>query len=187
MAAKKKSTRKRAKSAKSTKKKTAAKTRRRIEAKAKAEMSAAGAATIIYIHGIGNKPPASVLKRQWDQALFEFDLGERSRLAYWVDRERYPVPLEDVDLGGDYADGSEEAPQGEFSPRTVRASWNPDGELARIDDDLAELLAVSNNDATEGAPRVQATRLRSLAARLLGETPLTNDAHVQRSRRRASR
>src|SRR5687767_7028801 len=30
----------------------------------------AGAATIVYIHGIGNKPLASVLKRQWDQALY---------------------------------------------------------------------------------------------------------------------
>src|SRR5215213_11549752 len=55
-----------------------------------------GAATIVYIHGIGNKPPASVLKGQWDQSLFEFDLGERTRMAYWVDRERYPVPLVEV-------------------------------------------------------------------------------------------
>ena len=44
------------------------------------------AQTVIYIHGIGNKPPQDVLKCQWDHALFGFDLGERSRLAYWVDR-----------------------------------------------------------------------------------------------------
>src|SRR4051812_49308830 len=62
-----------------------------------------GASSIIYVHGIGNKPPASVLKAQWDEALFEFDLGERSRMAYWVDRERYPAPLEAVSSGGDYA------------------------------------------------------------------------------------
>jgi hypothetical protein len=79
-----------------------------------------GATTIVYVHGIGNKPPASVLKAQWDQALFEFDLGERSRMTYWVDRERYPVPLNDVSLGGDYADGSENAPTGVFSARAVR-------------------------------------------------------------------
>ncbi|HOW63728.1 MAG TPA: S8 family peptidase [Candidatus Paceibacterota bacterium] len=51
------------------------------------------AKTIIYVHGIGNKPPADVLKCQWDTALFGFDLGERSRLAYWVNRLLYPEPL----------------------------------------------------------------------------------------------
>jgi subtilisin family serine protease len=51
-----------------------------------------GARTIIYVHGIANKPPADVLKCQWDHALFGFDLGDRSRLAYWVDRVRYPQP-----------------------------------------------------------------------------------------------
>ena len=40
-----------------------------------------GAATLLYIHGIGNKPAASVLKGQWDHALFQFDLGERSRFG----------------------------------------------------------------------------------------------------------
>jgi pimeloyl-ACP methyl ester carboxylesterase len=48
--------------------------------------------TIIYIHGIGNKPLASVLKCQWDTALFRAPMGDRTRLAYWVDRSRYPVP-----------------------------------------------------------------------------------------------
>src|SRR5215207_5533491 len=67
-----------------------------------------GAATLIYVHGIGNKPPASILKAQWDRALFEFDLGERSRMAYWVDRDRYPVPVNDVTTGGDFSDATEE-------------------------------------------------------------------------------
>ena len=40
--------------------------------------------TVIYIHGIGNKPPASILKCQWDTALFGSPLGDRSRMAYWV-------------------------------------------------------------------------------------------------------
>jgi subtilisin family serine protease len=52
------------------------------------------ARTIVYIHGIGNKPVPSVLKCQWDQALFGFDLGERSRLAYWVNRVFYPTPVD---------------------------------------------------------------------------------------------
>jgi hypothetical protein len=48
--------------------------------------------TVIYIHGIGNKPEASILKCQWDRALFGAEMGDRTRLAYWVDRERYPSP-----------------------------------------------------------------------------------------------
>lgn len=48
--------------------------------------------TVIYVHGIGNKPEASVLKCQWDRALFGAEMGDRTRLAYWVDRERYPSP-----------------------------------------------------------------------------------------------
>ena len=47
--------------------------------------------TIVYIHGIGNKPVASVLKCQWDSVLFGAPMGDRTRLAYWVDRDRYPV------------------------------------------------------------------------------------------------
>jgi len=50
------------------------------------------ARTVVYIHGIGNKPPADVLCCQWDRALVGTPLGERSRMAYWVDRGRYPVP-----------------------------------------------------------------------------------------------
>lgn len=49
--------------------------------------------TVIYVHGIGNKPVASVLRCQWDKALFGHDMGDRSRMAYWVDRDRYPQPL----------------------------------------------------------------------------------------------
>lgn len=50
------------------------------------------AGTVVYVHGIGNKPPADILCCQWDRALFGRPLAERSRLAYWVDRDRYPVP-----------------------------------------------------------------------------------------------
>ncbi|MGZ5441964.1 MAG: S8 family serine peptidase [Thermoanaerobaculia bacterium] len=53
----------------------------------------AAAPTVIYIHGIGNKPIASVLKCQWDMALFGVQMGERTRMAYWVNRERYPLPI----------------------------------------------------------------------------------------------
>lgn len=53
----------------------------------------ASAPTVIYIHGIGNKPRPSVLKCQWDTALFDVEMGERTRMAYWVNRERYPQPV----------------------------------------------------------------------------------------------
>ena len=131
-----------------------------------------GATTIIYVHGIGNKPPASVLKEQWDQALFEFDLGERSRLAYWVDRERYPVPIDDVVSGGDFADGSENAPRGEFSPRAVRATWDTRAELQQVDTDIGELVGTPDGGA---ATSTEARRLHGIAARMFGDNRLTDD------------
>jgi hypothetical protein len=52
------------------------------------------ARTIIYVHGIGNKPVESVLRCQWDHALFEFPLGERSRMAYWCQEDRHGPPID---------------------------------------------------------------------------------------------
>ena len=51
--------------------------------------------TVVYVHGINNKPVASVLKCQWDSALFGAAMGDRTRMAYWVNRTRYPVPSSD--------------------------------------------------------------------------------------------
>lgn len=48
--------------------------------------------TVVFVHGIGNKPEASILKCQWDTALFGGPMGDRTRMSYWVNRERYPVP-----------------------------------------------------------------------------------------------
>jgi subtilisin family serine protease len=48
--------------------------------------------TIVYVHGIGNKPAEDELKCAWDTALFGHEMGERTRMAYWVDRNRYPEP-----------------------------------------------------------------------------------------------
>lgn len=39
---------------------------------------------LVYVHGIGNKPPSDILKRQWDEALFGADAGSTSRMAYWA-------------------------------------------------------------------------------------------------------
>jgi subtilisin family serine protease len=87
--------------------------------------------TIIYIHGIGNKPSASVLKCQWDTALFSARLGDRSRMAYWVNRSRYPVPLDDTCEEGDKVNASAAA----LSVRTMEtAAPRPPGEL--LDDQV---------------------------------------------------
>lgn len=97
-------------------------------------VSATEARTIVYIHGIGNKPQASILKCQWDRALMGFDLGERSRLAYWVSREFYPEP------------SREECRDGDLSPKTDR---DRDGMhvKARLEQDnlgdLVDALAVN--------------------------------------------
>ncbi|MGQ0538361.1 MAG: S8 family serine peptidase [Gemmatimonadaceae bacterium] len=60
----------------------------------KGASAGSNAHTIIYIHGIGNKPTESVLRCQWDHALFEFPLGERSRMAYWCQEDRHGPPLD---------------------------------------------------------------------------------------------
>ena len=67
----------------------------------RAANGAKSANTIIYVHGIGNKPPAEVLKCQWDKALFGVEQGDRSRMAYWVNRELYPTPLDETCSSGD--------------------------------------------------------------------------------------
>ena len=69
------------------------------------------AQTIVYVHGIGNKPVESTLKCQWDHSLFGFDAGARTRLAYWVNREYYPLPTDATCGSGDTTD-IEEGPTG---------------------------------------------------------------------------
>src|SRR5262249_22638899 len=56
---------------------------------------------VVYVHGILNKPEPSVLKCQWDTALFGVDMGDRTRMAYWVNRAYYPTPLEETCTRGD--------------------------------------------------------------------------------------
>lgn len=79
-------------------------TLKKIEPRPNAPMAVGAqpnAHTIIYIHGIGNKPPASVLKCQWDNALFNVDMGDRTRLVYWVNREYYPLPSDETCIAED--------------------------------------------------------------------------------------
>ncbi len=84
--------------------------------------TAGRARTIIYVHGIGNKPPADILKCQWDEALFGFNLGERSRLAYWVNRITYPEP---TNATCKMADSTHDVPHGEAGVMAIRALADP--------------------------------------------------------------
>lgn len=70
---------------------TRRRTARRVQA-AKDGPDAAKAKTLIYIHGVGNKPEEAILRCQWDHALLGFGLGERSRLAYWCQADRHGPP-----------------------------------------------------------------------------------------------
>ena len=40
---------------------------------------------VVYIHGIGDHPPAADLKLEWDLALFGSDRGDATRMASWSD------------------------------------------------------------------------------------------------------
>lgn len=97
-----------------------------------------GACRIIYVHGIGNKPLASVLKCQWDNALFGFDLGERSRLAYWVSRIRYPNPEQGNCESGDLSVGDIPAEGASIKALNVdRKDWLEE-EIQNLTDDKHE-------------------------------------------------
>lgn len=71
---------------------------------AKSAQSAPGdARTIVYVHGVGNKPTEDVLRCQWDQALLGFGLGERSRMSYWCQGDRHGPPTTDTCKDSDAA------------------------------------------------------------------------------------
>ncbi|MEM7453395.1 MAG: S8 family peptidase [Planctomycetota bacterium] len=99
--------------------------------------------TIIYVHGIANKPIASVLKSQWDMALFGCELGERSRMVYWVNRNRYPTPYESASYRPDTCDNIDYTATSEQFPLTESFSTRSlDAERT-----LAERLGRNNPEA----------------------------------------
>lgn len=113
-----------------------------------------GIQTVIYVHGIGNKPPEPVLKCQWDRALFEVSLGDRSRMAYWVNREFYPSPLAATCAGADVVAVDDD----EMSTKSVRAIAGKEdiGPQAVIND---EIEAVSANKREQECLRRIAQRM----------------------------
>jgi hypothetical protein len=100
------------------------------------------ARTVVYVHGIGNKPTEAILKCQWDQALFGFDAGGRTRLAYWVNREYYPVPVEATCGSGDTTE-VEEGPTGRaLSVAAHLAQTSLEEEAAALTPDAREQQAL---------------------------------------------
>jgi subtilisin family serine protease len=118
--------------------------------------------TIVYVHGINNKPPASVLKCQWDTALFNTQLGDRSRMSYWVNRDYYPVPLSETCASGDVVNIDDD----EASTRAIMA-------LARGESGDEELALSREISALTTDPARQAW-LTKVAAKLLVGTAVSN-------------
>jgi subtilisin family serine protease len=112
----------------------------------------AAARTVIYCHGISNMPPERELRSQWDQALFGADQGERTRMAYWVDRERYPqaagVSIRSI--------GEENAllqPQGaSLLEASISHSDAPDESQAFVEALSEQLQQAAFTAAQQGAP-----------------------------------
>src|ERR671912_983621 len=122
---------------------------------------------------MASKPARAASSAIW--MLYFFFSSRRRHTRYWRDwssdvcsSDLYPVPINDVSLGGDYADGSENAPTGEFSARTVRQAWDPQDELNRIvQSDIAELV---NPEEVPDADARDERRLTGIAEKMLGES-----------------
>lgn len=130
---------------------------------------AKGANTIVYVHGINNKPPASVLKCQWDMALFGTQLGDRSRMAYWVNRDYYPAPLQETCAAGDVVNIDDD----EASTRAIMA-------LARGESGDEELALAREIEALSDDPSRQAF-LGNVAAKMLAGSQVTQAELATRS------
>ncbi|HEX8662190.1 MAG TPA: hypothetical protein VF686_10020 [Brevundimonas sp.] len=114
--------------------------------------------TLIYIHGIKNKPPVEVIKCQWDMAIFRKETAA-SRFAYWVNRKRYPRPVAATCADRDVTDGLDPAarnPQAEAELETeIRNLGATPEEQAFLEATAGEMLsrAPSSPKAASGAAR----------------------------------
>ncbi|MCO8123923.1 S8 family peptidase [Stieleria sp. TO1_6] len=117
--------------------------------------------TVIYVHGIANKPVASTLKCQWDRALFGTGMGQRSRMVYWVNRDRYPDPLagtcSDADLseGTDLTNDTESLRDEDLNQRMILAA-----------DQVDHLMQHNSSHLSEHRRQEIAESLRRLAERV---------------------
>lgn len=112
----------------------------------------AAARTVIYCHGISNMPPERELRSQWDQALFGADQGERTRMAYWVDRGRYPQAA-GMSIRSIGEDDALLQPQGEsLLEESISHSDAPEESQAFVDALSAQLQQAAFTAAQQGAP-----------------------------------
>jgi subtilisin family serine protease len=126
------------------------------------------ALTIIYVHGIGNKPIASVLKCQWDNALMGFDLGERSRLAYWVNREFYPEPSNEECRDGDLSPKANSDMSGNHVSKRLQAESLEDMVDDIASNEKSRALLTRLSISLEAGAQVQETRQAKLSAKEVG-------------------
>jgi subtilisin family serine protease len=101
---------------------------------------AAKAKTLIYVHGVGNKPEESVLRCQWDHALLGFGLGERSRMAYWCQADRHGPPEVATCAQAD-AVGARSLRAPGFGARTIERAVAAEAPLSEVVDELADSQA----------------------------------------------
>lgn len=118
------------------------------------EGAAPEVATVVYVHGIGNKPVASVLKCQWDTALFGAPMGDRTRLAYWVNRDRYPKPESATCAGKDVPQDEAQGPGALALAAELEAEFAPqlDARQQQVMDKLETRLRQSQADARREGP-----------------------------------
>jgi len=141
------------------------------------------AQTVIFIHGIGNKPEAAILKCQWDTALFGVEMGDRTRMAYWVNREYYPQPLaEDCSAGDTVPEEGGLADTGGFgvaaasalaTGRELDAAAAIDAEIRTLTTDPAEqrLLRKLSGRILAGAAAPTGPAARDVRAKIIPLPP----------------
>ncbi|MEV6955277.1 hypothetical protein [Streptomyces sp. NPDC051183] len=110
-------------------------------------------ATVVYVHGNGNKVREELLKSQWDRALFGTDMGSASRMAYWAP-VRYPDPLPDRQDDRTEDDPTEDDPTEddptEDGPGGIEELPGP-GAQAPPEEFVAQVLAEARREAAASA------------------------------------
>jgi hypothetical protein len=104
--------------------------------------------TIVYVHGNGNKVRESLLKREWDEALFGRDMGALSRMAYWAST-RYPQPLPDPAAAEAVFDEIEVVPTSSLEAAPPVAAEPSEEFIAQT---IREVQATEGATALEGVP-----------------------------------
>ncbi len=104
--------------------------------------------TIVYVHGNGNKVRESLLKREWDEALFGRDMGALSRMAYWASL-RYPQPLPDPAAAEAVFDEIEVVPTSSLEAAPPAAAEPSEEFIAQT---IREVQATEGATALEGVP-----------------------------------